>query len=105
MIGEAWSVIAAKGPAFGNVDSPTVAVRAGAPGSQGVMEISDIMFSSIGPSTLFFTPPLRTITDEFPQPLVLSSSSGTSRRARKVAQECGMPTSGEYCSPLYYETA
>lgn len=50
MIGEAWSVIAAKGSFFGNANSPTVAVRAGAAGSQGIMEISDIMFSSIGPT-------------------------------------------------------
>jgi glucan 1,3-beta-glucosidase len=50
MIGEVWSVIAAKGSAFGNAANPTVAVRAGASGSQGILEISDIIFSTIGPT-------------------------------------------------------
>jgi glucan 1,3-beta-glucosidase len=54
MVGEAWSVIAGKGSTFQNINSPQVVVQVGAPGSQGVVEISDIIFSTIGPSMIFF---------------------------------------------------
>ncbi|KAJ7915476.1 exo-beta-1,3-glucanase [Mycena leptocephala] len=48
MVGEAWSVIAGKGAAFQNVNSPTPVVQVGAPGSTGLAEISDIIFATIG---------------------------------------------------------
>ncbi|KJA27068.1 glycoside hydrolase family 55 protein [Hypholoma sublateritium FD-334 SS-4] len=50
MVGEAWSVIAGKGAAFENVNVPTPVVRVGAPGSQGIMEITDIVFTTVGPA-------------------------------------------------------
>ncbi|KAF9443873.1 glycoside hydrolase family 55 protein [Macrolepiota fuliginosa MF-IS2] len=50
VVGEAWSVIAGKGSAFQNQNSPQPVVRVGAAGSQGVVEITDIIFSTIGPA-------------------------------------------------------
>ncbi|KAF7322584.1 hypothetical protein HMN09_00036900 [Mycena chlorophos] len=50
MIGESWAVIAGKGSAFQNVNSPVPIVQVGAPGSSGIMEISGIIFSVIGPT-------------------------------------------------------
>lgn len=50
IVGEAWSVIAGKGSAFQNQASPQPVVQVGAPGSQGVVEITDMLFSTIGPS-------------------------------------------------------
>ncbi|KAG6854164.1 hypothetical protein C0991_009816 [Blastosporella zonata] len=50
IVGEAWSVIAGSGSAFQNQASPQVVVQAGAANSQGVLEISDIIFSTIGPA-------------------------------------------------------
>ncbi|KAJ7043175.1 pectate lyase superfamily protein-domain-containing protein [Mycena alexandri] len=50
IVGEAWSVIAGKGAAFGNSNSPIPVVQVGAPGSTGVVEITDIIFSTIGPA-------------------------------------------------------
>ncbi|KAJ7632169.1 exo-beta-1,3-glucanase [Roridomyces roridus] len=48
MVGEGWSVIAARGSFFQDINNPQVAVQVGAPGSTGVMEITDIVFSVIG---------------------------------------------------------
>lgn len=50
IVGEAWSVIAGKGSNFQNINSPQVVVKVGETNSQGIVEISDIMFSTIGPS-------------------------------------------------------
>ncbi|KAF5373036.1 hypothetical protein D9758_001646 [Tetrapyrgos nigripes] len=50
MIGEGWSVISGKGSAFQNQNSPQAVVQVGAPGSQGVVEITDIIFSTVGPT-------------------------------------------------------
>ncbi|KAJ3557789.1 hypothetical protein NM688_g1277 [Phlebia brevispora] len=50
MVGEAWSVIMGSGSAFQNQDSPTVMVQAGAPGSSGILEITDILFTTQGPA-------------------------------------------------------
>lgn len=50
IVGEAWSVIAGKGAAFQNINSPVPVVQVGAAGSSGVVEISDIIFSTIGPT-------------------------------------------------------
>lgn len=49
MIGEGWSVIIGGGSAFSNMKNPTVMVQVGAPGSSGIMEISDIVFATRGP--------------------------------------------------------
>jgi glucan 1,3-beta-glucosidase len=43
VVGEAWSVIMAGGPAFNDQANPKVAVQVGAEGDKGVMEISDVM--------------------------------------------------------------
>lgn len=50
IVGEAWSVIAGSGNAFKNFNTPQVVVRAGDPNSQGIMEISDMIFATIGPA-------------------------------------------------------
>ncbi|KAK0225091.1 exo-beta-1,3-glucanase [Armillaria nabsnona] len=50
IVGEAWSVIAGKGSAFQDQSNPQVVVRVGAQGSQGTVEISDIIFSTIAPA-------------------------------------------------------
>jgi hypothetical protein len=52
MVGEAWTVIAGKGPTFQDINNPKVVVRVGAPGSVGVIEITDIIFSTVGPSKI-----------------------------------------------------
>lgn len=49
MVGEAWSVIAGKGSAFDDPSNPQVVVKVGATNSQGIVEITDIIFSTIGP--------------------------------------------------------
>ena len=49
IVGEAWSVIAGEGPAFQDMRNPRVVVRVGSKGSQGVVEISDMLFTTIGP--------------------------------------------------------
>ncbi|KAF8203427.1 exo-beta-1,3-glucanase [Mycena galopus ATCC 62051] len=50
MVGEAWSVIAGTGSAFQDMNDPQPVVRVGAPGSSGLVEITDIIFSTIGPA-------------------------------------------------------
>ncbi|KAH7906291.1 pectin lyase fold/virulence factor, partial [Hygrophoropsis aurantiaca] len=50
IVGEAWSVILAGGSNFASQDTPTVVVQAGEANSQGVLEISDIIFSTVGPA-------------------------------------------------------
>ncbi|KAJ7303604.1 exo-beta-1,3-glucanase, partial [Mycena albidolilacea] len=50
MVGEAWSVIAGKGSTFQDMNNPNPVVQVGAPGSSGLVEITDIIFSTIGPA-------------------------------------------------------
>jgi glucan 1,3-beta-glucosidase len=50
MVGESWSAIAGKGSTFQSQSSPVPVVQVGAPGSHGIMEISDMIFSIIGTS-------------------------------------------------------
>ncbi|KAJ4001473.1 exo-beta-1,3-glucanase [Lentinula boryana] len=50
MVGEAWSVIAGSGSAFEDQTNPQVVVQVGAENSQGIMEISDIIFTTVGPT-------------------------------------------------------
>ncbi|KAJ7093249.1 exo-beta-1,3-glucanase [Mycena epipterygia] len=50
IVGEAWSVISGAGPAFQDQNNPQVIVRVGEPGSRGVVEITDMMFSTVGPA-------------------------------------------------------
>ncbi|KAI0082027.1 exo-beta-1,3-glucanase [Panus rudis PR-1116 ss-1] len=50
VVGEAWSVIMGTGNAFTDYNNPQPVVRVGDPGSQGVLEISDIIFSTRGPA-------------------------------------------------------
>lgn len=49
MVGEAWTVIAGKGPNFQNQKKPRVVFQVGRPGDRGIVEISDIVFSTVGP--------------------------------------------------------
>ncbi|KAI9306356.1 1,3-beta glucanase [Cunninghamella echinulata] len=46
--GEAWSVLMAKGQAFQDVNKPTPMIQVGKEGDEGVVEISDMIFSSHG---------------------------------------------------------
>ncbi|KAJ7043179.1 glycoside hydrolase family 55 protein [Mycena alexandri] len=50
IVGEAWSVISGSGPAFQDQNNPQVVVRVGEPGSRGVVEITDMIFSTVGPA-------------------------------------------------------
>ncbi|KAF8992167.1 exo-beta-1,3-glucanase [Cyathus striatus] len=50
VVGEAWSVIAGKGPAFQDKNRPQAVVRVGEIGSQGVTEITDMLFTTVGPA-------------------------------------------------------
>ncbi|PPQ70273.1 hypothetical protein CVT26_014562 [Gymnopilus dilepis] len=50
MVGEGWTVLAAKGSNFNNANSPRAAFRIGDTGSQGIMEITDFVFTTIGPA-------------------------------------------------------
>ncbi|KIM38529.1 glycoside hydrolase family 55 protein [Hebeloma cylindrosporum] len=52
LVGEAWSVIAGKGPAFQNQLKPQVVVRVGERWgqSQQVTEITDVVFTTVGPA-------------------------------------------------------
>lgn len=52
LVGEAWSVIAGKGSVFSDQSNPQVVVRAGEKYSSGVMEITDIIFSTVGPGKI-----------------------------------------------------
>ncbi|KAJ6514577.1 exo-beta-1,3-glucanase [Mycena vulgaris] len=50
IVGEGWSVIAGRGAAFQDMNNPQVVVQVGAPGSSGLLEITDMLFSTIGPA-------------------------------------------------------
>ncbi|KAF9259881.1 exo-beta-1,3-glucanase [Marasmius fiardii PR-910] len=50
IVGEVWSVITGRGSAFQDINNPEVVVRVGEPNSQGIVEISDMLFSTIGPA-------------------------------------------------------
>ncbi|KAF8736780.1 hypothetical protein AX14_014012 [Amanita brunnescens Koide BX004] len=50
IVGEAWSVIAGTGPFFQDVNRPQPVVQVGAPNCQGIVEISDMIFTTIGPT-------------------------------------------------------
>ena len=49
MVGEGWSVIMGGGSAFADMNNPTVMVQAGAQGSSGILEITDIVFTTQAP--------------------------------------------------------
>jgi hypothetical protein len=50
IVGEAWSVIAGKGSAFQDEANPQPVVKVGSAGSSGPVEITDMIFSTIGPA-------------------------------------------------------
>lgn len=50
IVGEAWTQIMGAGPYFNNQKDPNVVVQVGIPGSQGVTEITDIVFTTQGPT-------------------------------------------------------
>lgn len=50
LVGEAWSVIAGSGSKFQDQNNPQVVVKVGEENSQGVAEITDIIFSTVGPA-------------------------------------------------------
>ncbi|KZP16290.1 glycoside hydrolase family 55 protein [Athelia psychrophila] len=50
VVGEAWSVIMASGSSFNSQSSPKVVIQAGAASSTGLLEISDMIFKTQGPT-------------------------------------------------------
>ncbi|KAG2004817.1 hypothetical protein CC2G_003334 [Coprinopsis cinerea AmutBmut pab1-1] len=50
MVGEAWTVLAVRGPNFQDQHNPRVGFRVGNRGDVGVAEITDIVFSTVGPT-------------------------------------------------------
>lgn len=50
IVGEVWSVIMGAGRAFEDQDEPTVVVQVGEEGSEGLVEITDMLFATRGPS-------------------------------------------------------
>ncbi|KAI0746044.1 beta-1,3-glucanase [Earliella scabrosa] len=50
IVGEAWSTILGTGSAFTDYNNPRPVIRAGTSGSTGVLEISDMIFSTRGPA-------------------------------------------------------
>ncbi|KAF8439368.1 glycoside hydrolase family 55 protein [Boletus edulis BED1] len=50
IVGEAWTVILGGGSNFQSQTNPRVVIQVGTPGSQGIMEISGILFSTAGPA-------------------------------------------------------
>ena len=50
MVGEAWTVLSGKGSKFQRQRDPQVVFQVGKPGDVGIVEISDIIFSTVGPS-------------------------------------------------------
>ncbi|KAG5639950.1 hypothetical protein DXG03_002249, partial [Asterophora parasitica] len=53
IVGEAWSVIAGSGAAFQDQANPQVVVKVGETNSQGVVEITDIIFATVGPGMVY----------------------------------------------------
>jgi hypothetical protein len=50
MVGEAWTVLAGRGSAFNDKNNPKVVFRIGETGSQGILEITDFIFNTMGAS-------------------------------------------------------
>jgi hypothetical protein len=50
IVGEAWPQIMATGHAFSDPTNPTPLIRVGNPGDEGVIEISDLLFTVSGPT-------------------------------------------------------
>jgi len=51
IVGEAWSTLMADGAAFQDPNNPVPMVQVGNPGDVGVVEMSDLLFTSRGPQT------------------------------------------------------
>ncbi|KAJ7582652.1 glycoside hydrolase family 55 protein [Mycena floridula] len=50
IVGEAWSTLAGAGPFFQDINNPQVVVKVGEKGSTGKVEISDMLFTTVGPA-------------------------------------------------------
>ncbi|TKY89402.1 hypothetical protein EX895_001933 [Sporisorium graminicola] len=50
MVGEVWPVLMGGGSLFQNASDPQPVIRVGSPGDSGIMEISDMIFSTRGPA-------------------------------------------------------
>jgi len=75
---------------FQNQNQPKVVVEVGKQGSQGIIEITDIVFSTVGPGMFSFGG-TRVVTDEL-KLLVPSLSNGTSSNLTvfRLVLECGI---------------
>jgi hypothetical protein len=74
---EAWSVIMAGGSAFSDQNNPRAVIQAGAANFQGVLEISDMLFTTAGPT-----------------PGAIMSGTCVIHPVSKRLQECGTAISG-----------
>jgi glucan 1,3-beta-glucosidase len=54
LVGECWSVLLGAGRVFEDQDEPQVVVKAGKEEDEGLIEISDLIFATRGPSACFF---------------------------------------------------
>ena len=54
VVGEAWTVIMGGGSAFSDGNNPKPVVSVGASGSSGIVEITDILFTTKGPGESVF---------------------------------------------------
>jgi hypothetical protein len=98
--GEAWSVMLGGGPNFQDEENPKVMVRAGEPYCTGILEITDIVFSTVAPGMLHcMSLPFSTQSSKHRVP---SSSSGTytSLGMNRAAQACGIVTFGVFNSVI-----
>lgn len=97
MVGEAWSVIAGTGSQFTDYNNPRPVIKVGETNSQGVVEITDMLFATIGPGMCDTRFPSGGIDLSY-QPLEQSLSNGmsSSPQGSRVEPACGTHISGQY---------
>lgn len=57
IFGESWAVVAGTGSKFDDINNPKAVVQVGAVGSEGIVEVGGIIFSTRGPSECFLLIP------------------------------------------------
>ena len=55
IVGEAWTQIMGTGNTFTDYNNPRPVVQVGAPGSTGLLEITDIIFTTRAPGKKFYS--------------------------------------------------
>lgn len=92
MVGEVWSVILGTGPAFEDKHSPCPVIRAGEERSEGVLEITDMIFATRAPGEVHLVLLKGQRLIRCSQRLAQLSLSGmfTILQANKAPQGCGI---------------